>query len=136
MSVGEDTLRFPCPSCGHRVFRETPGSYEICPVCFWEDDESGLRCPDVAVGGPNHVSLVEAQRNYLMYGAIEARWVDHVRPPTEQEPREAAWRPADPQLDNFEPWEPSRNCPWPDDPTVLYYWRSTFWRRSARGAGA
>ncbi|MGW2848911.1 CPCC family cysteine-rich protein, partial [Streptomyces sp. NPDC001274] len=28
--------RYPCPCCGHRVLGEMPGSYEICPVCFWE----------------------------------------------------------------------------------------------------
>ncbi|MEU7342544.1 CPCC family cysteine-rich protein [Streptomyces bacillaris] len=30
--------RYPCLSCGHRVLDTRPGSYEICPVCFWEDD--------------------------------------------------------------------------------------------------
>ncbi|MFI5753623.1 CPCC family cysteine-rich protein [Streptomyces sp. NPDC051569] len=31
---------YPCPCCGHRVLDAMPGSYEICPVCFWEDATS------------------------------------------------------------------------------------------------
>ncbi|WP_328961849.1 CPCC family cysteine-rich protein [Streptomyces virginiae] len=27
--------RYPCPCCGHRGLDEIPGSYSICPVCFW-----------------------------------------------------------------------------------------------------
>ena len=41
----------PCPSCGHLVFDEEPGSYSICPVCGWEDDLSQLRF--VTTGGAN-----------------------------------------------------------------------------------
>ncbi len=55
--------RYPCPCCGHRVLGETPGSYEICPVCFWEDDGVQFRWPAMS-GGANKVSLIEAQRNY------------------------------------------------------------------------
>ncbi|MEU7782897.1 CPCC family cysteine-rich protein [Amycolatopsis sp. NPDC049159] len=41
---------YPCPCRGHLVFGEPPGSYEICGVCFWEDDPVQLRC-DRAQGG-------------------------------------------------------------------------------------
>jgi anaerobic ribonucleoside-triphosphate reductase len=34
------TARWPCPCCGYQVFTGPPGSYEICPVCGWEDDLS------------------------------------------------------------------------------------------------
>ncbi|WP_248129036.1 CPCC family cysteine-rich protein [Pseudomonas sp. W2Aug9] len=26
---------FTCPCCGYAVFEEHPGSYDICPICFW-----------------------------------------------------------------------------------------------------
>jgi len=29
---------YPCPCCGYLVFTEPPGSYDICSICFWEDD--------------------------------------------------------------------------------------------------
>jgi hypothetical protein len=48
--------RYPCPCCGHVVFDEPPGSYAICPVCFWVDDPVQLRWPDWA-GGANKPSL-------------------------------------------------------------------------------
>ncbi|MFF5535809.1 CPCC family cysteine-rich protein [Streptomyces cinerochromogenes] len=69
---------YPCPYCGHRVLGEMPGSYEICPVCFWEDDGVQFRWPTMA-GGANKVSLIEAQRNYQDFGACDElgrRFVD------------------------------------------------------------
>ncbi|MGX1949148.1 CPCC family cysteine-rich protein [Streptomyces anulatus] len=52
---------YPCPCCGHRVLGAMPGSYKICPVCFWEDDGAQFRWPTMG-GGANKVSLIEAQR--------------------------------------------------------------------------
>lgn len=52
---------YPCPACGFLVFAEPPGSYDICPLCCWEDDEVQLRHPALR-GGANESSLVEAQR--------------------------------------------------------------------------
>ena len=31
--------KYLCPCCKKYVFEEGPGSYEICPVCSWEDDK-------------------------------------------------------------------------------------------------
>jgi len=44
--------RYPCPCCGHRLLGEMPGSYEICPVCFWEDDGVQFRWPTMVSQGP------------------------------------------------------------------------------------
>jgi hypothetical protein len=44
------------------------------------------------------------------------------------------WRPIDLERDSFEP-EGKQDAPWPEDPTVLYWWRPTFWRRDRRAAG-
>ena len=33
----------PCPCCGYLVFDEEPGSYSICPICYWEDDAVQLQ---------------------------------------------------------------------------------------------
>ena len=56
---------FPCPSCGFLVFREGPGSYDICPICGWEDDDVQLRYPTMG-GGANGPCLAESQRNALL----------------------------------------------------------------------
>ena len=74
-----------CECCGHRTLRDLcPGSYEICPVCFWEDDLIQTRDPDFS-GGANRPSLSEARRNYEMIGACEERALPHVRRPTDDE---------------------------------------------------
>ena len=58
-----------CPCCGYYAFEHEPdGTYDICPVCFWEDDPVSLSDPGYK-GGANGVSLIEARENYLKYRA-------------------------------------------------------------------
>lgn len=72
--------KFMCPCCQHFTL-EAPAQYDICPVCFWEDDgttgEHGF--------SPNGVSLIEARENYQKIGACEERILKHVRPPLTDE---------------------------------------------------
>ena len=84
---------FTCPCCGHRTFSGFPGSYELCGVCFWEDDGAQLLDPAHA-GGANALSLMDSQANYARIGACEECFVDNVRPPTAVEVRDPDWRPA------------------------------------------
>ena len=71
---------FACPCCGFATLGEVAG-YEICHICFWEDD--GQDDPEVEEnwGGPNHVSLVQARRNFLEFGAAESKDLKHCRKP-------------------------------------------------------
>lgn len=117
--------RFPCPCCGHLAFTEPPGSDDICLVCFWEDDVSQLRWPHREEGA-NAPSLADAQRNFAKFGAIEERFKGDVRPPLPEETLDPAFRLIA-ETDSFE--EPNDRADWPDDATVFYYWRPTFWRR-------
>ncbi|MFC9970513.1 CPCC family cysteine-rich protein [Spirillospora sp. NPDC127200] len=122
-------LKYPCVCCGHLTMDGAPGSYEICPVCFWEDDAMQLRWPDWEVGA-NRISLVEAQQNFMTFGACEERTAKHVRLAGDDEPLDRSWRPIDPERDRFEPRGISL-APWPDDRTALYWWRyrdTGFWR--------
>lgn len=48
-----------CPCCGKYEFSEE-GSYEICPVCNWEDDPVQEEDPNFG-GGANTMSLSEAR---------------------------------------------------------------------------
>ena len=73
--------RHPCDCCGFLTLGAR-GTYEICPVCFWEDDV--LENPEIP-GGANAVSLREAQASYRRIGACEARFLDHVRAPRSEE---------------------------------------------------
>ncbi len=73
-----------CPCCGCRSLQAPPGLYEICPVCFWEDDPRQRENPAYA-GGANGLSLVEARENYARFGACEERLLPLVRPPLPEE---------------------------------------------------
>jgi hypothetical protein len=76
---------YPCPCCGYPTLTEKPpGTFAICPVCFWEDDDLQYRDPSYA-GGANRVSLEEARRNYSAFGASANEWQAKVRPPTPEE---------------------------------------------------
>ena len=76
---------FACPCCQHLTLQEEPpGSYLVCPVCFWEDDP--VQVADTSYkGGANAVSLREARDNYLRFGASEERFAGRVRQPTPDE---------------------------------------------------
>jgi len=69
---------YTCSCCGYKT-KSTPyfGSYEICPVCFWEDDDSQVENPDMA-GGANPMSLRDAQKNFKKVGACEIAMLQHV----------------------------------------------------------
>jgi hypothetical protein len=76
----------PCPCCGYiTLTRKPPGSYEICPVCFWEDDPVQFADPDHSGDGANGVTLVEARRNFKLLGASELEAAQYVRPPNKDE---------------------------------------------------
>ena len=82
--------RYTCSCCGYLVF-ESPGCYEICPICFWEDDIVQSADPWFA-GGANKPNLVDAQKCFLQYGAMEERFVSNVRKPIASDRKDPSWR--------------------------------------------
>ena len=118
---------YPCPCCGHLTMGEPPGSYQICAVCFWEDDAVQLRWPTWA-GGANRPDLIDAQQTFIKHGAMEERFARNVREPADDEPVEQGWRIVDLGLDSFE-GTGVKEAEWPVDLTTLYWWRPTFWRK-------
>lgn len=74
-------MKFPCPCCGwYTLDHEADGSYDICPVCYWEDDPVQLEEPDCE-GGANRLSLNQSRRNYREFGACEERLIPFTRDP-------------------------------------------------------
>ena len=124
-----DAAKYPCPCCGFLIFSEPPGSYDICEICFWEDDISQLRFP--RMGGANRVSLIDGQRNFAKLGASEVRMVSHVRRPRPVDERDPEWRLINEQTDNIETLVRGIDYgqTYPHDSTTLYYWRQTYWRK-------
>ncbi|MDE6726418.1 MAG: hypothetical protein K2J80_00590 [Oscillospiraceae bacterium] len=94
--------KFVCPCCGCLTLDER-GCYDICPVCFWEDDayliisdgeikgvlvDSDV-CDDDLLdvpSGANHgLTLREGRENYRKIGACEENMRKHVRKPKRSE---------------------------------------------------
>lgn len=71
-----------CPCCGYYILDER-GVYDICPVCFWEDNLE-TEDPD-KYNEVNKLSLNEARANYLAFGACDKRLIKYVRKPKECE---------------------------------------------------
>jgi hypothetical protein len=74
---GHDTplgRRYPCPCCDFLTLDDPPtGTFQLCPICRWEDDNVQYKDPDYE-GGANGVSLLEAREN-----------ITWVRPPYPEE---------------------------------------------------
>ncbi len=88
-----DSGSYPCACCGYRTVSEgTRDTYEICPICFWEDDPVQAKDPNLA-GGANEPSLRTAQSNFEAIGACERDALKHVRQPTAEDERVKDWRP-------------------------------------------
>jgi len=121
-------VKYPCPCCGYLIFDEPPGSYDICKICFWEDDLSQLRFPKT--GGANNVSLIDGQKNFIEFKVCEKRFLKSVRPISVSDIREDGWRLIDLKRDNFEELISGFNYgeTYPSDFTQLYYWRPSYWR--------
>ncbi len=74
-----NTTRYACTCCGFLTLsEEPPGTFAICPVCYWEDDDVQFNNPMYGAGA-NAVSLIEARKNFHQYGAVLAEYSDLVR---------------------------------------------------------
>jgi hypothetical protein len=74
MIVGEPEAMLECRCCEYHTIRER-GHYEICPVCFWEDD--GMQALD-RMSGPNHMTLQQARDNLARIGACDEQALRHI----------------------------------------------------------
>jgi hypothetical protein len=72
---------FPCPCCGYLTLSERPpGTFEICPVCNWEDDDVQYNNIDFE-GGANEKSLKQARYNFEEFGSSSLKFLKQVRAP-------------------------------------------------------
>lgn len=78
-------MSYVCPCCSYLTFdEEPPGTFEICAVCGWEDDEVQFR-DSTYEGGANSVSLDQARKNFLVLGAIDKESLGSPRKPLPEE---------------------------------------------------
>jgi hypothetical protein len=79
-------IEYPCPGCGFLTYDAPPGgSFDICPVCGWEDDYVQLADPEYR-GGANGVSLADHQNASIQRFPAGIQEYGGYR-------RDPAWRP-------------------------------------------
>lgn len=83
--MNKDERGYPCPCCGYLTLSEnTHFTFEICPICNWEDDYVQFNDPDWE-GGANDYSLNQSRQNYKKFGAASLRHLKKVRAPLPEE---------------------------------------------------
>lgn len=91
-----------CFICGHRTLDERC-DWDICPVCFWEDDVM-LTPDDVDKTSPANkgMAVSEAQANFMLLGASSETRRTNVRPPQADEPLDENWKPLEKAVELFQ----------------------------------
>jgi hypothetical protein len=76
ISSGSAFKLIACPCCGYRTL-ENRNEFEICKICWWEDDGQDNNQADEIWGGPNYgVSLTQARHYYLTIGIYNPEQID------------------------------------------------------------
>ena len=75
--------QYQCPCCDYYTLSCRAG-YEICRVCYWEDDGHDFNRLD-QISGANHISLREARGNFTSMGAADQAAVSLVVSASERE---------------------------------------------------
>lgn len=77
--------RHKCKCCGYYTLVGTEEDilWDICPVCFWENDV--FEDNPKAYSGANHKTLEQGRENYKKYSACDLRSIKLVRLPLPQE---------------------------------------------------
>lgn len=68
---------FQCKCCGNTTLSELPyGTFEICKICYWEDDIVQSEDPNFE-GGANEISLNKAKENYKNFGVSNTKFLNN-----------------------------------------------------------
>ena len=69
----ENDVSLACPACGFLTIDDDfYGTYDICPICEWEDDQVQLANP-ACKGGANPESLIDSQKRILRKVPLELK---------------------------------------------------------------
>ncbi|RXM38169.1 hypothetical protein BOQ62_19125 [Chryseobacterium sp. CH21] len=72
--LGTPKELFTCPCCNYKTILEK-GNYQICRVCFWEDDGGD---DEFKYSYVNHMTLKEGKENFKTKGAISEKFLKFV----------------------------------------------------------
>lgn len=76
--------KYKCLCCGYQTL-ETRGEFDICPVCFWEDEPTESELLDMPSEANNGLTLRQGQENYRSFGACKKEMLPYVRKPLTNE---------------------------------------------------
>lgn len=76
--------KYVCPCCGYATL-SVQNMYEICEICFWEDDGQDDPDADECWKGPNLVSLTDGRKNFIAHGVSDLKDKHNVREPTKND---------------------------------------------------
>lgn len=119
--------KYTCPCCGYKVFDNPPGSFEQCPICFWEDEAFQLRYPREK--GANKFSLVEAQNNFEDYKVSDPSLKIFVREPNINDKKDINWKKINLKKDKIaekKEEDKEKINIYPTNLTRLYYWEENY----------
>ena len=54
LEMNEIKEKYHCSRCNYRTLDDGPGCFDICPVCYWEDDDIQRDDPNYK-GGANDI---------------------------------------------------------------------------------
>lgn len=78
--------RYQCRCCGYFTLigeTEEDVAWDICPVCFWENDIFD-EAPD-QYSGANHMTLAQGRTNFKKFFACTSNMISYVRLPKLEE---------------------------------------------------
>lgn len=84
-------MKYTCQCCGYKTHTNKDNSYEICEVCFWQTSPI-VNIDVTTIVGPNPISLVEAQHNFIAFGACDIAMIATVRKPKNDEPKDENYK--------------------------------------------
>ncbi len=71
-----DFVKVACPCCGYQTL-DSNADYDICRVCWWEDDGQDSHNAHLVLGGPNdNLSLLRARVNFILFGIYDPKRKD------------------------------------------------------------
>lgn len=84
-------MKYTCLICGYMTL-DSRHDWDICPVCFWEDDVS-LRNGDSRSSANRGLYISEAQANFMIFESCSKTDLRHVRKPRIDEVKDPLWKP-------------------------------------------
>ena len=80
-------MKKTCPCCGYRTLDKNM-LFNVCEICFWEDDPIQSLDPDYKGGANGDITLREAQQNFQTCGACHTKYIEDVRRPNEADEKD------------------------------------------------